>query len=133
VAGHQLATTKWWQTARDHFELVISQIVFDECADGDATAAAERLRAIADLNFVSVTAEDQRLINALLDKNAVPKTEPKDAAHIALAAVHGVELLVTWSFRHIANPSMRRRIEDVIGNAGFRPPIICSPEEIWED
>ena len=133
VAGHQLATKTWWQTARDRFELVVSQIVIDECADSDQIAASERLRAISDLNLVGVTAEVQRLIDALMDKGAVPKTEPEDAAHIALAAAHGVEYLVTWNFRHIANPSMRRKIDDVIGNSGFRPPIMCSPEELLED
>ncbi len=133
VVGHQLATKKWWRTARDHFELVVSQIVVDECADGDQTAAAERLQTISDLNRVSVTSEVQRVIDALLGEGAVPKTEPEDAAHIALAAAHGVEYLVTWNFRHIANPSMRRKIEEVIGKAGYRPPVICSPEELLED
>ena len=133
VAGHQIATKNWWRTARDRFELVVSQIVVDECADGDQTAAAERLQAISDLGLVSVTSEVQRVVDALLDAGAVPQTEPKDAAHIAFAAAHAVEYLVTWNFRHIANPSTRRKIEKVIIDAGFRPPIICSPEELLED
>jgi predicted nucleic acid-binding protein len=129
VAGHQLATRKWWQTAGDQFELVVSQIVLDECAAGDPDAATERLRTIDELSLVSVTASVQELIASLLDNGAVPKTEPEDAAHIALAAVHGIEFLVTWNFRHIANPAMRRKIEEVVRNAGYRPPVICSPQE----
>jgi predicted nucleic acid-binding protein len=120
VAGHQLATSKWWQTAGDQFELVVSQIVVDECAAGDPDAATERLRAIDELSLVGVTASVQELIASLLDNGAVPKTEPEDAAHIALAAVHGIEFLVTWNFRHIANPAMRRKIEEVIRNAGLQ-------------
>ena len=133
MAGHQLATRKWWQTAGDQFELVVSQIVLDECAAGDPDAATERLRTIDELSLVSVTASVQELIASLLDNGAVPKTEPEDAAHIALAAVHGIEFLVTWNFRHIANPAMRRKIEEVVRNAGYRPPVICSPEEFWEE
>jgi predicted nucleic acid-binding protein len=133
VAGHQLATPKWWQTARDKFRLVVSQLVIDECARGDQVAAAERVQAISDLNLVGITSDVHRIASALLSRGAVPQTEPKDAAHIAIAASHGVEYLVTWNFRHIANPSARRMIEEVITSAGFTPPIICSPEELSED
>ena len=133
VAGHQLATQKWWQSARDECELVVSQVVVDECSLGDPTAANERLQAVAGLKLVSATAEVEIVTKALLDRSAVPITEPKDAAHIAFAAAHGVEYLVTWNFRHIANPSMRRKIEEVLLSSGYRPPIICSPEELSED
>lgn len=133
VAGHQLATRAWWRSARDRFELVASQLVIDECALGDQAAAAERLQAIGDLKLVGATNEVGRVTSALLDHGAIPITEPKDAAHIAFAASHGVQYLVTWNFRHIANPSTRRKIEEVIINSGFIPPIICSPEELLED
>ena len=133
VTGHQLATQKWWQTARERFHLVVSQLVIDECSLGDQTAAAVRLDAVEDLNLVAVTPGVDRVTKALLNQGAIPQTEPKDAAHIAFAAAHAVEYLVTWNFRHIANPSTRRKIEKVIIDAGFRPPIICSPEELSED
>jgi predicted nucleic acid-binding protein len=133
VAGHQLATQKWWQSARDQFRLVVSQLVIDECAQGDQVAAADRVQAIRDLNLVGITSDVHRIASALLSRGAVPQTEPKDAAHIAISAAHGVEYLVTWNFRHIANPATRRMIEAVILDAGFRPPIICSPEELLED
>jgi len=133
VAGHQLATQKWWATARADFDLVVSQVVIDECAAGDAQAAEERLQTIAGLNLVGFSPKVQELIDKLLDNFAVPRTEPEDAAHIALAAVSGVEYLVTWNFRHIANPAMRRKIEEVIANSGYAPPIICTPEELSEE
>jgi hypothetical protein len=133
VAGHQLATKKWWLNASDRFQLVISQAVVEECAAGDSIAAEERLQVIDGIRLVPFDVRVQELIQLLLDNFAVPHTEPEDAAHIALAAVHGVEYLVTWNFRHIANPSTRRKIEEVIARVGFRPPVICSPEELLED
>ncbi len=133
VAGHQLATKKWWLNASDRFQLVISQAVVEEFAAGDSIAAEERLQVIDGIRLVPVDVRVQELIQLLLDNFAVPHTEPEDAAHIALAAVHGVEYLVTWNFRHIANPSTRRTIEEVIARVGFRPSVICSPEELLED
>jgi hypothetical protein len=85
------------------------------------------------MSLVDFDAKVEQLINDLLNCHAVPETEPEDAAHIALAAVSGIEYLATWNLRHIANPTMRRRIEEVIRNAGYRPPVICTPEELSED
>jgi hypothetical protein len=133
IAGHQIATKKWWSTARDRFDLVVSQVVVEECADGDPTAAAERLRAIDGLALVGFSAQVEHLIKELLDKCALPRTEPEDAAHIALAAVNSIEYLVTWNLRHIANSVMRRKIEHVISEAGYQPPVICTPEELSEE
>ena len=55
-----------------------------------------------------------------------------DAAHIAVAAANGADYLVTWNFRHIANATMRSRIERACRQAGFEPPVICTPNELME-
>ena len=55
-----------------------------------------------------------------------------DAAHIDIAVTNGVDYLVTWNFRHIANAAMRARIEYVCRRAGYEPPIICTPNELLE-
>ena len=45
---------------------------------------------------------------------------------------NGIDYMVTWNFRHIANASMRARIEHVCRNAGYEPTIICTPDELME-
>ena len=59
-------------------------------------------------------------------------SHPEDALHIALAAAHGIEYLVTWNFRQIANAAVRLSIEQICRDAGYEPPVICSPEELLE-
>jgi hypothetical protein len=54
----------------------------------------------------------------------------QDALHIAIACVNGVDYLLTWNCKHIANARMRSKIEKVCRNAGYLPPIICTPEEL---
>jgi hypothetical protein len=49
---------------------------------------------------------------------------------VAIAAVHGVQYLVTWNFKHIANATLRTKITDVIRDNGYEAPIICTPEEL---
>lgn len=57
----------------------------------------------------------------------------EDALHNAVAAVHGVEYLLTWNYKHIANATMRQAIERACRDAGYEPPVICTPEELTND
>ena len=133
IAARQGVTQRWWATARQRYRLLVSQLVLGECAGGDPTAAQERLLEIDHLPLLSITDEVRGLAAALTSSGAVPATEPRDALHIAVAAVHGVQYLVTWNFKHIANATMRGRIESVCRDAGFEPPTICTPEELAGD
>jgi predicted nucleic acid-binding protein len=105
-------------------------MVLDECAAGDPSAAQERLDAIDGLPRLDMTDEAHDLASALTLSGAIPPSEPRDALHIAIAAVHGIQYLVTWNFKHIANATLRGLIESVCRDNGFEPPIICTPEEI---
>ena len=66
----------------------------------------------------------------MVSSHAVPARVSADAVHIATAAVHRVEYLLTWNCTHIANAVLRPRIEAVCRAIGFIPPIICTPEEL---
>ena len=130
IASRQQVTRKWWADAMAHHRLLISQIVLDECGAGDPTAARERLEAITSLALLDITDVVRQLANELTAKGAIPLSEPRDALHIAIAAVYGIQYLATWNFKHIANATLRSRIESVCRDAGFEPPIICTPDEL---
>ena len=61
----------------------------------------------------------------------MPAKAAIDAVHVALATVHEIDFLLTWNCAHIANATMRPKIEAVCRAAGFRAPIICTPEELF--
>ena len=64
----------------------------------------------------------------------MPRQAAEDALHIAVAAVHGLDFLLTWNCKHIANAMMRSAIERVCREAaGYEPPVICTPEELTSD
>jgi len=71
-------------------------------------------------------------IRILVSKGAVPPTQPEDALHIAIAVANGIEYLVTWNFKHIANATTRSRIHAVCTAEGYDPSTICTPEELLE-
>jgi predicted nucleic acid-binding protein len=132
IAGHQQSTRDWWDTCPDNFQLVASELVVQEAGAGDEGAARERLEALESLTLLETAEEALALAQQLVDASAVPQKASEDALHIALAAVNGIEYLVTWNCRHIANATMRSKIEEVCRSAGYEPPIICTPEELLE-
>jgi hypothetical protein len=73
------------------------------------------------------------LASSLLKRRLLPATSAADALHIAIAAVAGVDFLLTWNFKHIANAQMRAKIEGACRLEGFEPPSICTPEELMEE
>ncbi len=130
VAARQQVTRDWWRDDAPNYSVFISQLVLDECSGGDPTAAAERLDAVKEVDLIDSSDEVDSLADALIAGKAVPPSEPRDAFHIAISAVNGVNYLVTWNFKHIANASLRSRIERIRRDAGFEPPIICTPDEL---
>ncbi len=132
IAGHQNTTKLWWSTAGERFELFVSQLVVRECSDGDLDAVKDRLDSIDGIPVLRITAAAELLADALIQGGAVPENQPNDALHIALAAIHGVQYLVSWNFRHIVNASLRPAIERICRDSGYDPPILCTPEELLE-
>ena len=92
--------------------------------------AARRLAVTDGLEVLSATPDAERLAMALLEAAALPSKAAIDAVHVALAAVHGMNVLLTWNCTHIANALMRPHIERVCRENGVAPPIICTPEEL---
>jgi hypothetical protein len=128
-AAHQQITMEWW-ARREQFELFVSEAVLTEIRKGDPAAAVRRIAAAEGLQVLSATIQAQTLAAALLQDVAIPRKAAVDAAHIAIAAVHGLDFLMTWNCAHIANAVMRPKIEQVCRRAGFVPPVICTPEEL---
>jgi hypothetical protein len=132
IAGHQQVTNEWWQTRRENFDLVASQLVVQEAKAGDQTAAQERLTILGTLPLLEVTEAALGLAEELVRAGAMPEKAKVEALHIAVAVTNGIEYLLTWNCRHIANATMRAIIEEVCRAAGFEPAIICTPEELLE-
>ena len=115
---------------RDNFELYISQFVIDEVSAGNQSAAARRLAALRDATLLDTTPAAVSLANELVRVGDLPPSAVVDAFHIAVAAVHGLDYLLSWNCKHIANAVMRSRIEATCRSQGFEPPTICTPIEL---
>ena len=137
VAAYQEVTREWWRDAPDRFHLVASELVVAESGADDANAASARLEVLDSVTLLNVSQDAEELTRDLVDLGTVPREAAADAAHIAIAVTNGADYLITWNlitwnFRHIANAAMRSRIERACRQAGYEPPVICTPNELLE-
>jgi len=131
-AGEQQLTRDWWEM-RSAFELYVSQFVLDEAAAGASDAAQRRLEALSEAALLGLTPEARLLAGEIVRLGGMPVNAQMDASHVAVAAVHGMDYLLTWNCAHIANATLRGRIEAICRETGFEPPIICTPRELMEE
>jgi hypothetical protein len=130
VAAHQQAIQEWWAIRRGDFECCVSQVVIDEVSVGDPAEVQKRLAIISGLPALEITEDAESLTQVIMAGGILPPQAVRDAAHVAVAAVHAVDFLLTWNCRHLANAQIARRIALVYEWVGYRMPTICTPEEL---
>ena len=125
-------THDWWEQRADDFEIYISQYVVDEISRGDEEAAQQRLEMVAGMKSLHTNDEIVNLAESFLNENSMPQKARVDALHLATAAIHGVDYLLTWNCRHLANAALWNSMTDVCRDHGLEIPAICTPQELME-
>jgi hypothetical protein len=105
-------------------------VVLDEARAGDPLPAGQRLRVLQSLPLLDITPEVAELTSGILASGKIPRKAATDAAHIAIAAVHGMDFLLTWNCAHIANAATVKAIASICREHGCECPVICTPEEL---
>lgn len=129
-AARQQLTRDWWEFHREQHELFTSQVVLDEIAAGERTMAERRLELMAGLSLLISTPDVETLADDVLKSGLLPATADGDAAHIALATAYGMDILLTWNCRHIANAAIVGRLRKLVAERGYTLPEIYTPEEL---
>jgi hypothetical protein len=129
LAADQADTISWWEKCRQQYDLRISAIVLLEIRQGNQAMAELRENVLKEIPLLDPTPEAEAITESLL-KNVIPLSAAADAAHIAIAAAHAVDFLLTWNCKHINNPHTIRRIERCCLELGFRCPVVATPSEL---
>ena len=133
VAAHQAITNEWWEHESSKYTIYISQFVFDEASEGDPIASRRRLEFLTPFLLLETTDEVLALTELILNTPFFPENAIRDASHIAMAAVHGIDYLLTWNCKHINNATFKDKLRGVCEKQGYHFPIICTPEELMEE
>jgi predicted nucleic acid-binding protein len=132
-AAHQRITREWWDGPRQKFRLHISQLVLEEASQGDAVAVTDGLRELKGIPILTTPSDALRIARELMRASRLPAKAEADALHLAIAAYHNIDFLLTWNCRHINNVEFREVFASACEQQGFRCPKICTPEELFGD
>ncbi len=132
VTAYQQITQEWWQRRRSEFDLFVSQLVIDEVSAGNTEAAQRRLQMVQNIPLLGLSEDGVTLANELIKSGTLPQKAGADAMHIAVTATNGMDYLLTWNFKHMANATIQHKIEQICRYVGYEPPVICTPQELLE-
>jgi len=134
IASDQAYTRQWWQEEMPRCDVVASRFVLVEASAGKTDAVARRLDVLKSITLVQM---DDKVVESLsrklIEGHALPEKETTDALHIAAAAVAGVDILLTWNCRHMANPHTLPRTREIINRAGFICPQVMTPKTFLDN
>ena len=133
IAGHQQATLDFWPLFSGNLSPYISALVVQESSRGNTEMSQKRLNAIKSFPVLPTTPESEQLAQTIIDNHGIPKKYPEDALHIAIAAMAGMDFIVTWNFSHINNPFTKLKIRRLVEETGFECPEIVTPEAFVGD
>lgn len=133
IAANIEVTREWWNIRRGNFQLYSSQAVVQETAQGDAEISAQRLEIVRNLALLDLNQAVLDLAEQFLERSNLPAKADIDAIHIAAATVHGMDYLLTWNCKHIANAQIQRKLAEVSFDLGYELPILCTPYELLGD
>lgn len=131
--ARQELTREWWKTRRANFQLFTSDFVIEEAEEGDPEAARRRLDALSEVEELDLHDEARPLAGELVEEGPLPTKAALDALHIAVTATSGMDYLLTWNVKHIANAAIRDQTEQICRPSRQEPPVMCAPEELMEE
>ncbi|MDZ8093846.1 MAG: hypothetical protein RMZ42_18225 [Nostoc sp. DedQUE05] len=82
------------------------------------------------LTFLDLTEEAIELAQEFLQQSNLPPKASNDALHILLATVYGLDYLLTWNCKHMANAQIQRKLSQISSELGYELPVICTPYEL---
>ena len=132
LAANIKVTQDWWDIRCSDFTIYASELVEDEAARGDKVVANCRLNLLKSIVFLDITEEAIELAGKFLQQSNLPPKASNDSLHIALATVYGLDYLLTWNCKHMANAQIQKKLSQISSQLGYQLPVICTPYELME-
>lgn len=128
------SSTEWLNTQAPRHDVFISPEVIVELDDPDFADREIAMKIVESLPILAITDQVAGVALAFVRENLMPApAHAGDAIHVAAAAVHRVEYLLSWNVRHLANQNKTRHLQVICGRLGLVPPAIITPEMLWND
>ena len=115
------------------YETVISGLVVEELSDSDEPVRSRLLALVGEIGPAVVLLDDRvrSLAEGFVRLGAAPPSKPQDATHVAAAFAAGLDVLVSWNFKHISRMRRADRFNAAAVKLGLTKPLrILTPTEL---
>ena len=115
-------TQKWFENEAPLFDIYISVLTIEEIDRLGNIPRKENIKNLIlkyKVEILQISDEIKDLADKYIDKGAIPKSEPEDALHIAIATVNKAEGLASWNFKHIVSINPIRKIHEINEKNGY--------------
>lgn len=125
-------TRDWWRNQRRHYDVFTSRHVVDELSRAAFPGQTEAVRLMDPIARLDINADVMAIARVYVDENLMPgPPDSGDAVHIAVAAYHGVDFVLTWNIQHLANPNKLEHMIVINRRLAMLTPAILTPSMLW--
>jgi hypothetical protein len=104
----------------------VSREVVDELSAPDFTNRREALAMLSGLHLLEITSEEADFAEMMVREKVMPAPSVAgDAIHVAAASVYGMDYILTWNVKHLANPNKRRHFAVIMYAVEDGSPTDC--------
>lgn len=125
----QRLTREFW-AGLGRFEVFTSNVVLLEVLRAPAARVAQMLPLLKATTRLAYSLQANQLVQTYLEAGVFTIPRRNDARHVAVATVAGMDLLVSWNFRHLVKRTVQQRVRLINLNMGYNGPEIVSPREL---
>jgi predicted nucleic acid-binding protein len=132
----QCDTLKLFDEIREgKYEPVTSVYVLEELERAPEPKQGNMTALIRDCAIAMLATSDEAedLANRYIEADIIPEKYKLDAIHIAMATIHGLDVIVSFNFKHIVKRKTIEMTAAVNFEQGYRSIGIYSPTEVVEN
>lgn len=121
------------------YELFTSEVLLVEISRDPDTEPRQRLLGVLQQYPIAILPTDrrqevERMADLYLAHRVIPATKREDAFHVAYATAFGLDILLSWNFKHLANVRREQLIAEINRAAGYpRLLRLVSPLEVEDE
>ena len=131
-ASRRAFTRQWWGNQKRHFEVFTSREVFRELAAFDFPGRSEAVEMIRSLPLLDVSEDVEAISEVYVRERLMPgPAGAGDGLHLAIAAYHRIDFLLTWNIRHMANLNKIEHMVVLNRRLALLTPSILTREMLW--
>jgi hypothetical protein len=133
LTARRESTQRWWAEDAPDYDLFTSIFVLGELQRGSYPGKDGALRLIEDLPLLGVVPEIEGIAQVYVARHLMPRGDFGDAYHLAIASYYGMDFLLTWNCRHLANANKVQHLRVVNAELGLSVPIVTTPDLLLEE